>query len=79
MKGLARTDDADGAALVAEAAERRACDIRQFQAIIPIWIALDDLLVQLMQRVESGFVRFYGHDNDQIDIADAAVEIAGDQ
>ncbi len=32
-----------------------------------------------MQRFESGFVQFSGHDDNQIDVADAAVEIAGDQ
>lgn len=35
--------------------------------------------MQLMQRFEAGFVQYFGHDNDQIDIADAAIEIAGDQ
>lgn len=79
MKGLARADDADRAVLTAERAKRQAGYVSQFEAVIPIRIALDDLLVQLMQRFEAGFVQFFGNDNYQIDIADAGIEIAGDQ
>ena len=32
-----------------------------------------------MQLVESGAIQFFGHDNYQVDIADAAIEIASDE
>ena len=46
---------------------------------MPFRLALDDALVQAVQRVELDRIQLCRHDDDEVDIADAASEVAGDQ
>ena len=65
--------------LMSECLERVLIDIRQFQPIVPIGIAVNHLLMQLVQALKSTVVQRARHHDDQINIADFGVEVAGNQ